>query len=119
MPGENRWRVADALEWLRRHRITGVHYRRESYHYVFFEDFEEHWSGKEPDSERVVAEPATGVQLVYRTYPTRISPESVRDPRSVAGGKRTIRCFKFFHAQKNYGPTYKGEQPYGRRGELL
>lgn len=103
------------MEWLRRRGITGVRYQRESYYYVFFEAFEDHWEGADPESERVVGEPEVGVQLAYRTYPTRISPESVRDPRSVAGGRRTIRCFKFFHDQKNYGPTFRGETPYSQR----
>lgn len=111
--------MADALEWLRRHGITGVHYRREAYHYAFFEHFEEHWSGHEPEAERLIAQPDVGIELVYRTYPTKLNPDSMRDPRSIAGGKRTVRCFKFFHDQKNYGPTYKGEKAYSKRGELL
>jgi hypothetical protein len=115
MPGEDRWRVADALEWLRRKGITGIHYKREELHYVFFEAFEEHWRETEPLSERIILSPDVGVEIVYRTYPTNLTSEHVRDPRSVAGGKRTVRCFKFFHDQKNYGRAFDGEIPYSQR----
>jgi hypothetical protein len=115
MPGDQRWRIADALEWLRRHGVEGVNYKRESWHYVFFEQFEEHWRDIEPDHERLVQEPYMGVQVVYRTYPTKLTPQHFTDPRKVAGGKRTIRCYKFFHDQKNYGPTYKDEIAYSKR----
>lgn len=90
-----RWHVADALEWLRRYGISEVRHQPEDSHYVFFEFFEEHWLGLEPEDERLIGSPAPGVELAYRTYPTELKPEQVRDPRSVAGGKRTIRVFKF------------------------
>lgn len=118
MPGEGRWRLADALEWLRRHNIEGVNHKRESYYYVFFEKYERHWGNKDAKfEERFVAEVAPGVELVYRTYTSTLDPAKLRDPREVAGGKRLVRCFKFFHDQKNYGPAYTGETPYGQRKE--
>lgn len=116
LPGDDRWRVADALEWLRRHGIEGVHHRRESQHYVFFEKFERHWGNKDATFvERRIAEVGPGILLVYREYVSKLDPATLLDPNEVAGGKRIVRCFKFFHDQKNYGPPFSGEVAYGKR----
>lgn len=115
MPGDERWREADAAEWLRRHGFERFYYRYEEFNHVFFEQFEYHWDHESYLEEMYLRALDVGVSLVYRKYPTIIKAAYARDRREVAGGERWVRCFKFFHDKKNYGRAKEGELSYRER----
>lgn len=119
LPGEDKWRLADAIEWLRRHGIEGVHYREEGEYHAFFENFEVHWDHEDYLEERPLENvdgflPA-GVRIVYRRYTTYLKAAYAREARSIAGGERWVRVFLFFHDHKNYGRNKPGTVPYSQR----
>lgn len=105
------------MEWLRRKGIDAAHYRKEEWHHVFFEHWQDGWTGQETQPEReVVANPDLGISFVYRCYPvcagetgTKI-PTGGFDSRATAGQELLVRCFKFYHGKRQLGRPRKDDQ---------